>query len=77
MQTIPNGIQRGAVTHHQDQSMTLVSLSIRKVRNRKKPIGQVTFESFITKSALVTQTHPCGDDLSRSGDRQRVSLPAV
>ena len=31
----PNGIHKGAVTHHHDQSITLVSLSTRNVRNRR------------------------------------------
>jgi hypothetical protein len=30
---IPIGIQSGAVTHHHDQSMTLVNLSTKKIRN--------------------------------------------
>ena len=31
----PTGIQRGAVTHHQDQLMTWVSLSTRNVKNKR------------------------------------------
>lgn len=30
----PNGIQRGDVTHHQDQSILFVSFSIKKIINR-------------------------------------------
>ena len=33
--TIETGIQRGAVTHHQDQLMTLVSLSTKNTRNNR------------------------------------------
>jgi hypothetical protein len=31
----PTGIHRGAVTHHQDQLMTWVSLSTRNVKNKR------------------------------------------
>lgn len=33
--TMARGSHRGAVTHHQDQVMTLVSLSTRNTRNRR------------------------------------------
>jgi hypothetical protein len=60
----PSGPQRGAVIHHQLQSITFVSLRTRNTRNRrlKNPVPPTVMDFFVSDMLLSPSSYYTTND---------------